>query len=476
MFGKKTEKLVIDENQTSLFSGEELEELSKDVEYDEVVKQEPQIVVRHHVKKADIGKRQEVLDKLEQMERVHTLSQEDLICPDCQNKMAKIGKRTVSQEIELEPAKVRCVNHVVETAKCPHCHPNGGDKLISAESPQTLFPHSYYSSSVLAEVIFNKYDLAVPLHRQQRIWRRFGLPLTTKSMARSVINGSFQFFEPIYDRLSTELQQEKVVHMDETPFKVIKDPGAQSYFWATRTTKEFNNHEIVLFHYSTTRSGKVISEIIGDDYGGTIICDGYGGYSNNLYPKLSFGTCLVHIRREFAELAKIASEFGTTKAKQVLKLMSGVFHTENNLKYDSAAEKLELRNRLVKPKLDKVYDFISKIHNPMGKLKRAIDNAFRLKDRLYKVFKNPQLPLDNNPVEQSIRPTTLVRKNSLFATSKEGAKANAIIYTIIQTAKLNNLRIFDYLKYVLEQYTRRVAIKVEDLLPWNQEIQAKFHV
>ncbi|WP_260253136.1 IS66 family transposase, partial [Limosilactobacillus fermentum] len=254
-----------------------------------------------------------------------------------------------------------------------------------------------------------------------------------------------------------------VVHMDETPFRVLEDNGSNSYFWALRTTKEFNQHDITLFHYSDTRSGKVIGEIIGDDYKGTIICDGYGGYSNNRFPKLSFGTCLVHIRREFAELAKIASEFGTSKAKQVLKLMGGVFHTEKNLKYDSEAEKLALRNQLVKPKLDMVYDFITKIENPMGKLKRAINNALRLKDRLYKIFDNAQLPLDNNPVEQSIRPTTLVRKNSLFATSKNGAKTNAMIYTIIQTAKLNNLRIFDYLKYVFDQYTKRVAVKVEDL-------------
>lgn len=475
-FGKKAEKMVIDENQTSLFDGDELEKLSKDVEYDEVVKETPKIVVRHHSKKAEIGNRKKYLDNLEQVDQIHELSQQDLICPDCHHEMKKIGSRVASREVELEPAKAYCVNHIIETAKCHHCHPNGGDKLVSADSPQPLFPHSYYSSSVLAEIISNKYELAVPLHRQQRSWQRLGLPLTTKSMARTVINGCFQFLGPIYDRLKVNLNRETVVHMDETPFRVLEDHGSNSYFWALRTTKEFNQHDIALFHYSDTRSGKVIGEVIGGDYEGTIICDGYGGYSNRLYPKLSFGTCLVHIRREFAELAKIASEFGTTKAKQVLKLMGDVFHAEKNLQYDSTTEKLELRNQLVKPKLDKAYDFITKIENPMGKLKRAINNALRLKDRLYKIFDNAQLPLDNNPVEQSIRPTTLVRKNSLFATSKDGAKANAIIYTIVQTAKLNNLRIFDYLKYVFDQYTKRTAVKVEDLLPWNQEVQAKFHV
>ena len=475
IFGKKTEKIVINENQTSLFDDEELDKMSENEEYDEVVEKTTKAVVRHHSKKPEVGKRKKYLDKLEQVDQIHALSQQDLICPDCHQEMEKIGTRVASREVELEPAKVHCINHLVETAKCHHCHPNGGDKLVSADSPQPLFPHSYYSSSVLAEIIANKYELAVPLHRQQRSWQRLGLPLTTKSMARMVINGYFRFLGSIYDRLKAELNQENVVHMDETPFKVLADHGSNSYFWALRTTKEFNQHDIALFHYSDTRSGKVIGEIIDDDYKGSIICDGYGGYSNKQYPKLSFGTCLVHIRREFLELAKIASEFGTSKAKKVLNLMGAVFHTEKNLQYDSAAEKLELRNQLVKPKLDKVYDFLTKIKHPKGKLKRAINNALKLKDRLYKIFDNAQLPLDNNPVEQSIRPTTLVRKNSLFATSKDGAKANAMIYTIIQTAKLNNLRIFDYLKYVFDQYTKRVAVKVEDLLPWNQEIQAKFH-
>lgn len=124
-FGKKTEKMVIDENQTSLFDGDELEKLSKDVEYDEVVKETPKIVVRHHSKKAEIGNRKKYLDNLEQVDQIHELSQQDLICPDCHHEMKKIGSRVASREVELEPAKAYCVNHIIETAKCHHCHPNG---------------------------------------------------------------------------------------------------------------------------------------------------------------------------------------------------------------------------------------------------------------------------------------------------------------------------------------------------------------
>jgi len=175
IFGKKTEKIVINENQTSLFDDEELDKMSENEEYDEVVEKTTKAVVRHHSKKPEVGKRKKYLDKLEQVDQIHALSQQDLICPDCHQEMEKIRTRVASREVELEPAKVHCVNHLVETAKCHHCHPNGGDKLVSADSPQPLFPHSYYSSSVLAEIIANKYELAVPLHRQQRSWQRLGL-------------------------------------------------------------------------------------------------------------------------------------------------------------------------------------------------------------------------------------------------------------------------------------------------------------
>lgn len=478
LFGKKTEKHIIEDNvnQLSLFNDSKLDQLSEDVEYDEVVKETRIRVVRHHCKKDESSKRKAYLDGLEQVEDVNELSEQDLICPDCQNKMEKIGKRLTSREVELKPAEIYCVNHVVETAKCTHCHPMGGDKLISADSPQPLFPHSYYSSSVLTEILVNKYVLAIPLHRQQKIWQRLKLPITTKSMANAVINGAIRFLEPIYSQLVNGLRKENVIHMDETPFRVLEGDKDISYFWTAKSTKEFNHHDITLFHYSETRSGKNVEDIVGDNFSGTILCDGYPGYSNNLLPKQSFGTCFVHIRRPFAQLSKINSKFGSSKSDQILKLMGEVFHVERNLKYSSLDEKLKLRNEHLKPKLDAVYDYILGIKNPMGKLKDAIHNALRLKSRLYKIFENAQLPLDNNPVEQSIRPTTLVRKNSLFAKSQNGAKANAIIYSIIATAKQNNLKIFDYLKYVFDQYTKRVLPKVEDLLPWNENIQSKFHV
>ena len=273
-------------------------------------------------------------------------------------------------------------------------------------------------------------------------------------MANAVIKGAKRFLKPLSDFLVSQLRQEKVVHMDETPFQVLDSGKSKSYFWALRTPKEFAKHQIAYFYYAPTRSGKVIIDILTPDYTGAVMCDGYRGYGQEQLPKATFGSCLIHIRRPFIELVKGLTLKNNAQATQALKLLSRVFHKENNLRYKTPAEKKAQRRKLVKSLLDAFYRFIEGIAYPMHKLKDAVKNALKLKDRVYQIFKIGELPLSNNSVEQSIRPSTIICKNSLFAKSTAGAEANAIFYTIVQTAKLNNLDVFKYLKLIFEAYTR----------------------
>ena len=107
-------------------------------------------------------------------------------------------------------------------------------------------------------------------------------------MANAVIKGADRFLKPLYNLLCDQLRQEKVVHMDETPFQVLDSGKSRSYFWVVRTPKEFANHQIALFHYAPTRSGKVISDVLTSDYSGAVMCDGYGGYSQERLPESIF--------------------------------------------------------------------------------------------------------------------------------------------------------------------------------------------
>ena len=265
-------------------------------------------------------------------------------------------------------------------------------------------------------------------------------------MANAAIKGAKRFLKPLSDFLVSQLRQEKVVHMDETPFQVLDSRKSKSYFWALRTPKEFAKHQIAYFHYAPIRSGKVISDVLTPDYTGAVMCDGYRSYGQEQLPKATFGSCLIHIRRPFIELVKGLTLNNNAQATQAVRLLSRVFHKEKNLRYKTPAEKKAQRRKLVKPLLDDFYNFIEGIAYPMHKLKDAVKNALKLKDRVYQIFKIGELPLSNNSVEQSIRPSTIICKNSLFAKSTAGAEANAIFYTIVQTAKLNNLDVFKSLK------------------------------
>ncbi len=141
------------------------------------------------------------------------------------------------------------------------------------------------------------------------------------------------------------------------------------------------------------------------------------------------------------------------------------------MRYKTPAEKKAQRRKLVKPLLDVFYRSIEGIAYPMHKPKDAVKNALKLKARVYQIFEIGELPLSNNSVEQSIRPSTIIRKNSLFAKSTGGEEANAIFYTIVQTAKLNNLDVFKYLKLIFEAYTRSQNLDLKAYLPWNPTVQ-----
>lgn len=140
----------------------------------------------------------------------------------------------------------------------------------------------------------------------------------------------------------------------------------------------------MVFHHANTRSGKIIGEIVGSNYPGIIMCDGYKGYSNLLYPQAKFGSCLVHIRREFVKLVKaLPKTMKASKAQQAITLLSQVFDSENQLSYQTATEKLVQRQIHVKPLIDKFYNYISQ---PIGQLRKVIQNAIQLKSRVYHVF------------------------------------------------------------------------------------------
>ena len=183
---------------------------------------------------------------------VHDLEQKN--CADYHEKLTLIGKKCVYREVGLKQPELFCRNHYQQTYECENCHPKGGDKIVAGKVPTSpIFPHSYFSSSVLAQVVTSKYLMAVPLNRQAIYFKHIGLPIDTKHMARAIIKLSEQL-ETIYNELTKILLKNLVIHMDETPFQVLEEKNrSKSYFWVMRTTEEFSNYQIVVFNYSSGR-------------------------------------------------------------------------------------------------------------------------------------------------------------------------------------------------------------------------------
>ena len=454
MFGEKTEIIErVVNGQQSLFSDKELAQLqADDISITEVIEKKAKQVVRYRKPKGN-GRRTAFLDKLPQVEQVIKL--EDTDCPHCHQEMDKIGQHLYSREVRLKSAELYCVNLMQESYKCKQCiGDRNSDLIVSSKMPQSILPHSYFSSTILAKVAEYKFNLALPFHRQIKLCQAAGLPVEGRQLATSMIRVSQTYLEPLYHRLLALTRSETVIHMDETPFKVIDEPHEQSYFWVTRTTKEFSQHQIAMFHYYNTRAGKTVGQIIGRDYQGIIMCDSYSGYSNRLYPRAKFGSCLVHIRHEFYRITRLLGkdQLRKSKAYRVLKLMRPIFYQENRLKYRNRDEKLQQRQLRVKLLVDKLYDYLIRIRLPQGRLKAAINNALKLRPRVYRIFEDGQVPLTNNSVEQAIRPSTLIRKNSLFAKSIAGVQANAVYYTLVATVK--SLKYLQILQISVRSFTK----------------------
>lgn len=177
------------------------------------------------------------------------------------------------------------MNLIQETYKCDECINSNG-----SEMPQSLLPHSYFLSTILAKVAELKFNLALPFHRQIKLWQAIGLQVNARLLAANIIKVSQTYLEPLYDYLQGLVKKEPIIHMDETPFKVIDESNGNGYFGVTRSTKEFSKHQTTMFHYYSTRAGKTVGQILGQQYSGVIICNGYG-YSDRLYPRAKFGSC-----------------------------------------------------------------------------------------------------------------------------------------------------------------------------------------
>lgn len=448
-YGKSSEQVPAE--QLGMFDEVEVESENPEPEDEDAVS-----VPAHERKR---GKRLKLPENLPRQEVVIDI--EDKNCPNDGEELKCIGEE-VSEKLEIIPAKVRVIRTIRKKYACPSC-----ELMTEASAPLEMIPKSNASSSVLAYIATAKYVDALPLYRQEAIFKRVGLDLSRQTMARWMIQVG-EKMTPLITLLREELLKSSYIHMDETVVQVLKEDGKKaetnSYMWVQARS---GPKPIVLFHYAKNRSGNHAHELL-EDYTGALQVDGYDGYASaiekNSMTRLG---CWAHARRKFFEAFKSSS--GKSIGKQGLVFFKKLYEIEDEIQGSPYDHRFFTRLTKSIPILKEFENWINeqivKV-NPESLAGKALKYAKNEWHYLMNCFCSGDYKIDNNYIESHIRPFTIGRKNWMFSVKPEGAIASANIYSLVETAKANGLDPFDYLNLVFEKLPKAETEKdFLELLP-----------
>ena len=422
------------------------------------------------------GGRKPLPAELPRIEVVHELKNDERRCTEHDIDLKEIGEK-VSEQLDIIPMQIQVIRHIRKQYACPCCEGH----LATAAKPKQPIEKSWASAGLLAYIATSKYADGLPLYRLSGILSRFDIDLDRTVMANWMIRMG-QLVQPLINRIEDQLLSSPYIHMDETGVQVLRESGkpaqSQSYMWVRCAGPP--NQRLILFDYDPSRSGSVPIRLLAD-YQGAIMVDGYEGYSAVCQgPKMTRLGCWVHARRKFVEAVKAQGKVKkNTKAEYAIKLIGKLYGVERRLEDQQAnygdsafiTYRQEYRMEHAEPILAKLKKWLDETR-PTVAPKTALGKAIYYLDhqwpRLIRYLDNGHYPIDNNPVENAIRPFAIGRKAWMFSTSVQGAKASANLYSLIETAKANGLEPYAYLKTVFSKLPNITSYDdVDKLLPIN---------
>lgn len=404
----------------------------------------------------------------------YTLAEEDQNCPNCDHPLHEM-KTEVRREIKVIPAKTVVVHHIQQVYACRSCDQEGtGGTIITAPAPKPVLPGSMVSPSMLAFIMEQKYNKALPLYRQEQAFENAGFDVSRQNLANWVIKGSDTWLQLLYERMHRILEKEPVIHADESPLQVLDEKG-KGYMWLYASAKS-SQRALYLYEYQPSRAKKH-PKLFLSNFKGYLQTDGYSGY-NAVEHAIRVG-CMAHARRKFTDAIKAlpkGSETTATAAHEGRSFFSRMYRMEKQFAELSPQERFEARQKHMRPVLEQYRSWLEAQQPktlPKSKLGTAISYSVNQWDELTAFMLDGRIAIDNNLAERAIKPFVIGRKNYLFAKSPKGARASAICYSVIETAKANGLKPFEYLTYLFEQLPN-VDVSNPDvldaLLPWSKTI------
>jgi len=425
-------------------------------EAEEDVAEEKETITYERKKNVGKAKRTALPDYLPREVQTYDIAENEKTCVCCGGQKTCFGK-DISEQLKVIPPQIVVISHQRLKYCCKSCE----GAISVAPKPDLFLPKSIADASLVAYTIILKYVDHLPLYRQEHIWARNKIELPRNTTCAWVMK-SAALCEPLIDVMRLELIKSGYVQADETPTQVLSEPKRKntqkSYMWVYRKAI---GTPLILYEYQETREAKHPKRFLAG-FKGHLQTDAYSGYDwSDEMPGVVHMACMTHGRRPFAELQKAAKK-SKGLAYQALEIIGVLYHIETQIKDKTVEEKYQQRQEHAKPQLEKLHAWLLKHVNqapPKGKLGQAMRYLINHWPKLIRYIDDGRLHIDNNAIENDIRPFALGKKNWLFYGNPRGAKAGAVFYSLLITAKANHLNEHAYLTFV---FNRIRACKTEE--------------
>ena len=467
-FVRISERLLGDEKQLLLFPVESSENATAPCE-DE--KQEISEIKSYSRRKSG---RKPLDPKLPRVEKLLDIPETEKICC-CGAKLTRIGEET-SEKLHIIPPRIYVEKTIRPKYGCRSCEGTTDEQKPAvriAPVEPAIIARSIVSPSLLSCILIQKYEDHLPFYRQEKQFQRIGVRISRQDMSNWQ-QQAYAKLTPLLDLLQRELKSGPVIQMDETQVQVMGEEGRQdtqkSWMWVARGGP--TNRTVVLYTYRETRAAYHAKALL-EGYRGYVQTDGYEAYDAALkgMAGIVHVGCFAHARRKFFEASKAVKK--PQSAEEGMKYIRKLYFLEDKLRAEGKDEQsfVAERKSLAGPILAQFKAWLLKRSQevpPNMLLGKAIYYSLSQWQKMTAYLQSPHLTPDNNGCENAIRPFVLGRKNWLFNKSPEGAESSCGMYSLIETAKQNNLIPLNYLTALFEKAP--FASSQEDwekLLPWN---------
>ncbi len=401
--------------------------------------------------------------------RTIVIEPEEKVCASCKEALIEIGNDKTIKIVKI-PATYEVIEYISKKYVCKEKCEN----KIYQQYKNDAFGKSPITSSFVADVINNRYNLCVPLDRFSKHLNGLGLNISTHCLSNYVMK-SAELLTPLYNALRKELikNSANVIHVDETTINILDIKDRQnSYIFSYSTS--FYDRPVSIYEFSEDRKTDK-TNILLKDFKGTLVCDGYSGYNQFKEKGIKLQRCMVHARRYFYDIIKslTAKERETSKAKQVVDKFDAIFSLEKRLINESKTpeEIVNARNSTkYKIAINNLKENIMSLNPIKGSLlDKAVNYSLNIWDDMFTYLNNPYVDPSNNTAERAIKPFVILRKNILFSKNENGAQATSILMSIIQTLKANGIHPEKYLTYAFDHY-QELDSNPADFLPWSDSL------